>query len=108
MSDRHEQFLADLIGGRRCPGSGNQSANQLDVRNDPTTGFAFGLDGKSTLGRSLSLSETTWAKVVDQSHGLRPGMALRWYHDWRLRSSTDLIVISTADFSEMLEIARGQ
>jgi hypothetical protein len=32
MSDRHESWLATMFGGSIAPGSGNQPANQGDVR----------------------------------------------------------------------------
>lgn len=107
MADRHEAFLASAIDGRRCPGSGNQSANQLDVRNDPRRQrYAFGLDGKSTMSRSITVTLDMWEKACMQAHDLRPGFGLRWYHDERLRDSTDLIVVSAHDFESLLAEAR--
>ena len=108
MSDAHEAFLAGLIDGRRTPGSGNQFANQLDVRNDGRRQeWPFALDGKSTFARSISVSLAAWNKVEDQAHLESPGLALRFYHDERLRLSTDLIVISAFEFRNMLEELRG-
>jgi len=103
MSDAHEIFLADLIDGRRTPGSGNGFANQMDVRNDARRQpWSFAVDGKSTLSRSIGVSLTMWEKAEEQAHLERPALALRWYHNQRLRGSTDLVVISAQTFAQML------
>jgi hypothetical protein len=109
MSDAHEDFLADLIGGRRTPGSGNGFANQMDVRNDTRLEpYPFALDGKSTRSKSITITLEMWAKAIEQAHGCNPGFGLRWYHDDRLRSSTDLIVVRASDFGELLwEVRRN-
>ena len=103
MSDRHEMHLVARLGGRRTAGSGNQFNNPMDGRhNRYETEFAFAWDGKSTLGKSIGVSQEMWEKAQEQALGERPALALRWYHDERLTSFTDLMAISLDDFEEML------
>lgn len=107
LSDRHEEFLATLIMGRRTPGSGNGFANQMDVRNDARRdAYAFAMDGKATEGKSITIKLTDWEKAIEQSHDEIPAMALRWYLDGTLRHATDLILIDAGTFQEMLQAAR--
>jgi len=56
LSDKHEKHLAQLLGGRRTPGSGNGFANPMDVRQSHYDGLAFAIDGKSTLSASVSVT----------------------------------------------------
>ena len=107
MSDAHEIFLAGQFGGRRSIGSGNQSHDQADGRNERGTPFAVAWDGKSTLGKSHSITLDTWDKLVEQSHGLSPVLALRWYATERLHVGRDLVVLDVHDFIEILEAARA-
>lgn len=108
MSDSHEKFLATLIDGIRMPGSGNQWARPTDARNKRyDTEFAFAVDGKSTLGKSIGVSQEMWTKVVEQADGERPMLALRWFSDYRLTVAQDLIVIDASDFAEILADARA-
>lgn len=107
LSNRHERFLAELIDGRTTPGSGNHFANQADVRNDVRRQpYAFALDGKSTMGGTISVKLLDWRKIQDQSHDEIPGLGLRWYLNGKLRDTVDLVLIDAATFSELLTIAR--
>lgn len=106
MSDRHEDFLAELIAGRRTPGSGNGFANQMDVRNGPREPYALAVDGKSTRARSISFSLDTWNKAVEQAQGLMAALAFRFYHDDRLIRTTDFVMVDARFFGELLEAAR--
>lgn len=103
LSDRHEDFLAELIDGRRTPGSGNHFANQGDVRGDHRRqNMAFALDGKATEGKSITIKLSDWEKIVEQAHDEIPGMGLRFYLDGTLRRTVDLIVVeATPTFQEM-------
>jgi hypothetical protein len=108
LSDRHEEFLAKLIDGRRTPGSGNGFANQADVRGDHRRQhYAFALDGKATEAKSITVKLSDWEKIVEQSHDEIPGLALRFYHDGSLRRSTDLIVIDAGTFADLLIDSRA-
>lgn len=106
MSDAHEAYLQSMLGGRANRGSGNQWNNQIDGRNNALDEpFAFAWDGKSTLGKSIGVTKEMWDKAIEQSHGERPMLALRWYADERLRDRDclDLAVIPLDDLVEMRE-----
>lgn len=104
MSDAHEIALVEALGGRRTAGSGNQPANPMDGRhNRYEATCAFAWDGKSTFASSISITRTMWDKAVDQAHGERPMIALRWYDSERLAVGLDLVAVTLADFSELLE-----
>lgn len=109
MSDRHEADLASWLPfSRMTPGSGNGFANPTDVRQSRFhTEYAFAVDGKSTLSKSISVTRDMLDKLVEQSHGERPAMALRYYDNERLTSSEDWMLIRMDDFIELLEIALG-
>lgn len=107
LSDKHEIFLAELLGGRRSISSGNQWNDAADGRNSHyETIFPLAWDGKATLGKSHSITLATWDKLVEQSHGERPALALRWYANERLTVTRDLVVLDAHDFAEILEAAR--
>lgn len=107
LSDAHEIFLADLLGGRRTPGSGNQPANPMDGRNRRyDTEHCLCWDGKATLGKSIGVTRAMWGKAVEQSHGETPLLALRFYDNERLKVGLDLITLSAHDFAEIVHDAR--
>lgn len=107
MSDAHENYLVGLLGGRRTKGSGNQANNPMDGRHSRyEESLAFAWDGKSTLGDSIGVTRKMWAKAVEQAHGERPMLALRWYLNERRTQTIDLIAVSADDFAELLELAR--
>jgi hypothetical protein len=107
MSDKHEDYLADALDGRKTVGSGNQFNDPMDGRNKRyDQPFALAWDGKSTLAASITMTKKTWAKAVEQSKGEIPMLALRWYGDYRLEPDLDLAVLDMRDFTEILEAAR--
>src|SRR5687768_7630444 len=99
MGDKHEEFLVERLGGRGTRGSGNQANNPMDGRHDRyKEAVAFAWDGKSTRGKSISITRDMVAKAEEQAHGERPMLALRFYDDDRLRGFKDLVVIDFEDF----------
>jgi hypothetical protein len=108
LSDKHADYIADLFGAPVQRGSGNQPNRPTDNRMALTrhTPIAFAFEGKATRNRSLSISLADWRKVVEQSHGLRPAMAYRFYRpDNLLVPEVDLITVKADDFAEILEAA---
>lgn len=108
MADSHEADIAEWTKGRLQKGSGNQWQNQGDTKNGeflvplPVTS-----DGKSTLGKSFSVTRSMWAKIVDQTFNQIPVLFLRFYKDESLRQTDlDLVVLEAQTFSEILEDAR--
>jgi hypothetical protein len=107
MSDKHERFLQELFGGRITPGSGNGFANQMDVRNNREDPLPLAIDGKSTFGKSIGVTEEMWDKAVEQAGDLTPMLALRWYaKDNTLKPKRDLVVLDANDFAEMVDTLR--
>jgi hypothetical protein len=107
MSDPHERFLAELIGGYVTPGSGSHPANQADTRGDARRQpYAFALDGKSTKHKSITIRLADWNKIWDQSHDELPGLGLRFYLDDSLKHTVDLIVLDANTFAQILVDAR--
>lgn len=96
MSKRHEVFLAALFRGRKTKGSGNQWTDQLDGKQPRGSGeLVFAWDGKSTLGKTLSIGLGMWAKALDQTRPWEtPMLALRFYTTDRLdKVALDLAVV---------------
>jgi hypothetical protein len=107
MSDKHEDYLADVLDGRKAVGSGNQFNDPMDGRNKRyDQPFALAWDGKSTLAASVTVTKQTWAKALEQAQGEIPMLALRWYGDYRLEPDLDLAVLDMRDFIEILAAAR--
>lgn len=107
MSDKHERFLQELFGGRLTPGSGNGFANQMDVRNNREDPLPLAIDGKSTFGKSIGVTEEMWEKALEQAGDLTPILALRWYaKDNTLTPKRDLVVLDAHDFAEMVQTLR--
>jgi hypothetical protein len=109
MSDAHEAEIAALFGGMVMPGSGNQMANQMDVRQHHlrTGEWSFAFDGKSTLGKSVGVSVEMWTKAVEQAEHEKPCLPLRFFEDWRLGpQGHHLVVLDANDLAGLIEAAR--
>ena len=106
LSDAHEDWLVSLFGGRKTKGSGNQWHNQMDGRvSSREAAYAFAWDGKSTLGKSVSVTREMWTKAVEQASPERPMLPLRWYSNERLEVGLDLVVMHAFDAAEIIEDA---
>ena len=107
LSDKHEKYLVEVLGGRMTRGSGNQWHNQMDGRHDHRREeMALAWDAKSTLGKSIGVSLEMWRKAQEQSHGERPCLPLRFYLNERLTEVVDLVVLSLDDLVELLDRSR--
>ena len=106
MGAAHERDLAVLLGGRQTRGSGNQFADQMDGRHDPYDDLALAWDCKSTRSNSVGVSKRMWEKALEQAHGARPILPIRFYGSDRLDIELDLVVASLNDFVEILDRAR--
>ena len=108
MSERHESFLARLFGGRMTKGSGSHWTDQLDGKQARGSGeVVFAWDGKSTLGKSLSITEEMWLKAVEQTSAWEtPMLALRWYRNDRLTDvGLDLAVVTATTLANLQQDA---
>ena len=109
MAEKHEADLAESLGGRRTRGSGNQFNNPMDGRHDRyAMPVAFAWDGKSTRSASIGVSRAMGEKAVEQAHGERPMLALRFYTTDRLDYDIDLVAVDRLDMSEMLTLIADQ
>lgn len=104
MSDRHEEDLADLLGGKRTRNSGAVWSDQSDGHHlQSEEHWRFAWDGKSTLGNSIGISRDMVTKLRQQSRGLLPLLPLRWYRDNRLTTvDIDMIALDLDTFAEIL------
>lgn len=104
MSERHEAFLADLFGGRMTKGSGSHWTDQMDGKQAKGSGeVVFVWDGKSTLGKGLTITMEMWAKAVEQSRPWETTMvALRWFTNDRLTHvGLDLAVVEATVLADL-------
>ena len=109
MSDRHEEDLADLLGGTRTRNSGAVWSDQSDGHMLASEEYwRFAWDGKSTLGKSIGVNRDMLAKLREQSRGLEPMLPLRWYADSRLTMvDEDWIAVEAETFAQILEEANA-
>ncbi|MGA5598458.1 hypothetical protein ACPCSE_29910 [Streptomyces cellulosae] len=108
MGDAHEERLAEVLGMRRTRGSGNQWRDQMDAKHDRTECvFAFAVDGKSTLAKSISVTRAMWEKAGEQARGELPMLGLRFYNNASLEVHADLVVCDLLDFAEMRQAAEA-
>ena len=109
MGDHHEGFLVDLFGGRQARGSGNQWRQPMDGRTSRKhLRFAFAWDGKSTLGKSLTIPLAMIRKAKEQAGGHRPMIALRFYDSEQalaLKPIEDWVAVKANDMAEILQEA---
>jgi hypothetical protein len=104
MAEAHEKHIQERLGGRKTRGSGNQPANPMDGRHSRyDQPIAFAWDCKATRGQSIAISRRMWEKAVEQSHGERPMIPLRFYDSDRLQVGLDLVVLTLDDLEELLE-----
>ncbi len=102
MGEKHETWLAEQLRGRKSRGSGNQWRDQMDGRRSRYRfDFAWAWDGKSTLGKSMSITRDMLKKAVEQAGAERPMIALRFYDNERLSSFDDWILVRADDFLEL-------
>jgi hypothetical protein len=102
MGELHEEHLAEINGGRKSRSSGNQWHDAGDGRNHRDDPFNFCWDGKSTLGKGITITLDMIAKIREQAGGERPEIGLRWYKTGDLTQvAEDWISVPDVDFEEM-------
>lgn len=111
LSLKHETDWADWLGTERNRGSGNQWNHQTDGRtNRFELPFAFAFDCKAAMPgtKSISVTREMLAKLVEQSHGERPALPLRFYDTERGAYAEDWVLVRKGDFLEMEAIVNGR
>jgi hypothetical protein len=80
----------------------------MDVRQHQlrTGQWSFALDGKSTFGKSVSVTREMWEKAVLQAENERPILPLRFFDDYRMKGGTHLAVLDANDLAGLIEAAR--
>jgi hypothetical protein len=103
MSDRHESDLAEMFEGRMTRGSGNQARDQMDGKQAyRSQHYVFAWDGKSTLGKAISVTREMWEKAKEQAHWATPILPLRWYANERLTEvAADLVVLEAETLADL-------
>lgn len=108
MGDKHEDFMHQLLGGRKTRGSGNQWQNPADGRHSRyETLYAFAWDGKSTLGKSVSITRSMLSKIKEQASPEIPMIGVRFYNpeagERALKVDEDWVLVPLDTFAEILE-----
>lgn len=107
MGERHELYLAEVFGGAKTRASGSKWFDQGDVRNNHDQPFAFCVDGKSTLGKSIAVTRDMIKKIRDQAQGEAPALGLRFYGNANLdQVDEDWVAVTGADWEAVLASAR--
>lgn len=106
MGKRHVRYLAELLGLRETPGSGNQWKDPIDARSpEGPELFRWAAEAKSTLGGSIAFSRDLIAKAREQAGGERPMIGLRFYRTEDLQEiDEDWVAVLANDFGEMSDV----
>jgi hypothetical protein len=108
MGELHEEHTAEVLGGRKTKASGSQWTDPADGAHHHDDLFAFRWDGKSTKGKSISVTIDMLEKIIEQAGGERPALPLRWYgNDALTEVLHDWIAVKDVDFSELLAAAKA-
>jgi hypothetical protein len=106
MSQKHEGFVAEELGGRKTKASGSQFNDQTDGRGDRySEHISLAWDCKATHAKSMGISREMLHKLVQQAGGDVPILPIRFYEDTRLRNYEDWVIIRFATLVEMKEMA---
>lgn len=107
MSDAHEDWLVETLGGAKTRGSGNQWRAPADGRHNPydKREWPFAWDGKSTFAKSASVNRDMWEKIREQARPNLPLIPLRFYDNEKLEVGLDLVVLDAQTFADILEAA---
>jgi hypothetical protein len=108
MGEKHEEYLAKINAGRKTVASGSKWTDPGDGRNAHDLPYTFAWDGKSTHGKSLSVTLDMIAKIREQALGELPQIGLRWYATEDLREvHEDWVAVPGDAWEEILASARA-
>ena len=109
LSQQHEDDIAGWFGnGRRHPGSGNQFTKLLDGKSGFAGEWDFAWDCKAAMPgtSSITVTRTMIDKIVNQAHGRRLMLPMRFYNTERgdFFGHQDLVAVRASDAIAMVEI----
>lgn len=108
MGRRHVERAAGALGCVPSAGSGNRWQNPADGRSGHDDPYPLALEGKSTRGKSLTVTLDMIAKLREQSLGENPVLPLCWYGTDDLTEVLEDWAAVPLDFlSEVLTSARA-
>lgn len=105
MSDLHEAYLVQVLGGRLTKASGATTDKGDGVHSKGEETYTFAWDGKSTRAATTSVKVKDFEKITDQRPGYRPMIPIRFYLDDRLSRALDLAVLDLNDVAELVDEA---
>jgi hypothetical protein len=108
MGRRHVARAAEVLGAVPSAGSGNRWQNPADGRSPHDSPYPVALEGKSTRGKSLTVTLDMIAKLREQALGETPVLPLCWYGTDDLTEVTEDWAAVPLDFlGEILAQARA-
>lgn len=108
MGRRHVERAAEALGAVPSAGSGNRWQNPADGRSPHDGPYAIVIEGKSTRGKSITVTLEMIAKLREQSLGENPVLPLCWYGTDDLTVITEDWAVVPLDFlAEILVSARA-
>jgi hypothetical protein len=108
MGEKHEEYLAGVNAGRKTVASGSKWTDPGDGRNAHDLPYAFAWDGKSTHGKSITVTLDMIAKIREQALGELPQIGLRWYATEDLRNvHEDWVAVPGDSWQDILASARA-
>lgn len=109
LSRKHEDDVAELLGGHHSKSSGNQWHDAADGKHGRYDDLSFAWDCKCVLPgtKSITVTRDDIAKITEQARGRKPSLPMRFYESERglFLPPFDLILIRLQDFAELRERA---
>jgi len=107
MGRRHIEHVAEVLGIEPSAASGSKWQNPADGRSAHDLPYAIAVEGKSTRGKSLTITLEMIAKLREQALGENPVLPLLWWGTDDLSVVTeDWAAVPLAFLGELLSSAR--
>lgn len=106
LSAKHEADIAEWLKGHASVSSGSQWHDQADGRqNRYTQEFAWAWDCKCAMPgtKSIGVTREMLHKLIEQAHGERPMLPLRWYSSERGQVELDWVAVPKADLADVFD-----
>lgn len=106
LSKLHEDDIAEWLEGHSAPASGSQWHDQADGRqNRYKQEFAWAWDCKCAMPgtKSIGVTREMLHKLIEQAHGERPMLPLRFYSSERGKIDLDWIAVPRAELADVFD-----